>query len=256
MQARGRRLHAELLPWLQALRPIRRILPLRMPVRGPGTPNGKMPAGDGAPVRLILALEYSLWNEIVAAALRGETGIEIVAALTPEQSQMPPNLAAGADVALVSLPTTPARWALFRRLRQLVRPARMLVVGGDDLGFASRVLRAGAGGYFYGAATLPMLLKAIRNVSRGELWADHRLAACALEAEPDGAGNAARLTDRETRVLAAVSQGKRNKEIAAELAIAEATVKTHLNRIYRKLGVSDRLQAGLAALEFRCDAPS
>lgn len=197
-------------------------------------------------VRLLLALEFVIWNDIAATALRSAAGIEVVGAVTPER------LARGgapaiADVALVSLPVSPARWSLFRRLRDKLRPARLLVVGGGDPVYASRLLRAGARGYLYGDGNLSLLVKAIRHVARGELWADHRLAASALEPGLGGEGEAAWLTDREARVLAAVAEGKRNKEIAVELAITEATVKTHLNRVYRKLGVSDRLQAGLAA---------
>lgn len=196
-------------------------------------------------VRLLLALEFVIWNDIAAAALRSAAGIEVVGAVTPER--LARGGAPAADVALVSLPVSPARWSLFRRLRDELHPARLLMVGGGDPLYASRLLRAGARGYLYGDGNLALLVKAIRNVARGELWADHRLAASALEPGVGGEGEAAGLTDREARVLAAVVEGKRNKEIAVELAITEATVKTHLNRIYRKLGVSDRLQAGLAA---------
>jgi DNA-binding NarL/FixJ family response regulator len=57
------------------------------------------------------------------------------------------------------------------------------------------------------------------------------------------------LTDRETEVLRLIVGGNSNKEIAAALFISEATVKTHINSLLSKLGVSDRTQAATTALQ-------
>jgi DNA-binding NarL/FixJ family response regulator len=56
------------------------------------------------------------------------------------------------------------------------------------------------------------------------------------------------LTPREADVLEQIVNGKSNKEIATELAISEATVKTHINSLLSKLGVTDRTQAATAAI--------
>jgi two-component system NarL family response regulator len=61
--------------------------------------------------------------------------------------------------------------------------------------------------------------------------------------------NTPSLTDRETEVLRLIVGGNSNKEIAAALFISEATVKTHINSLLSKLGVSDRTQAATTALQ-------
>lgn len=201
-------------------------------------------------VRLLLCLEFGIWNEIVASALQGQAPIEVVGMATPDRLTAALVEGSRPEVALLSLPPSPARWAWFCQLRGILRPARVLVVGGTDLVYAAQLLRAGARGYVHGDTSLGLLVKAIVNVARGELWADHQLAATALDPELETPSAGTSLTAQEARVLEAIAHGKRNKEIATELDIAEATVKTHLNRIYRKLGVSDRLQAGLVATRY------
>lgn len=198
---------------------------------------------------MAVCFECELWNELLAAALTGDAGMAVVGAAAPLATTAAQAAAWRAEVAITQLLPCERHWAWFHRLRALLAPAAWIVLGGDDQPHAARVLRAGARGYLYADANLDLLRKAIVTVHAGQLWADHRLAAAALDSAGTSFGGpeAGSLTARERWVLEAVGQGKRNKEIAAELGIAETTVKTHLNRIYKKLHVSDRLQAGLIA---------
>ena len=68
---------------------------------------------------------------------------------------------------------------------------------------------------------------------------------------PDAAGTSplAELTDRERQVLVLMARGLSNDDIAAELVVAQATVKTHVNRVLAKLGVTSRVQAVVVAYE-------
>lgn len=206
------------------------------------------PVSAAHPIRLVLCFECTLWNQVLREVLASEPSLHVVAAVTPEAIK--PGLPADwrAEIVVTQLLPCARHWQWFPRLRRLFAPAAWIVLGSDDQPHAARLLRAGVRGYLYADAGLKTLLKAIATVHDGQLWADHRLAAAALDYGPGSAPHAGgALTVRERGVLEAVGRGKRNKEIAAELGITETTVKSHLNRVYRKLRVTDRLQAGLFA---------
>lgn len=86
-----------------------------------------------------------------------------------------------------------------------------------------------------------LLRRAIKAVSSGELWINHKSLRDMLVSGQQRAD----LTKQETQVVYYICRGYRNKEIAQKLDITEQTVKSHCNRIYKKFGVSDRLQLAL-----------
>jgi two-component system NarL family response regulator len=108
-----------------------------------------------------------------------------------------------------------------------------------------RAVQAGARGYLL-KGTLPdgVLEAAIRKVHAGQ-----RLLAPEAAARLADRMTSPSLTPREISVLELVAKGKSNKEIGTVLSLAEGTVKTHLKRIYEKLGVSDRTEAALVAVQ-------
>ena len=107
------------------------------------------------------------------------------------------------------------------------------------------VFRAGASGYVRKDADPEILLAAIRAVVRGRTFIDPSVAREIVRAvdRPDG------LTPREHDVLRHVALGRSNKEIAAALAIADETVKTHVASVLAKLQVENRAQAAVQALK-------
>lgn len=104
-------------------------------------------------------------------------------------------------------------------------------------------LRAGALGYLQKSSSRDDLLAAIRTVATGESWLplEIMLRLRDLNAEPE-------ITPREREILALVTRGNANKEIAATLGISEDTVKQHVSRILTKLKVNDRAQATAEAI--------
>lgn len=123
--------------------------------------------------------------------------------------------------------------------------ARIIVLttfdGDEDI---YRALQAGARGYLLKGMDTDELLSAIRTVHSGK----SRIPAPVAERLAERM-SAPKLTDRETEVLRLIVGGNSNKEIAAALFISEATVKTHINSLLGKLGVSDRTQAATTALQ-------
>jgi DNA-binding NarL/FixJ family response regulator len=94
------------------------------------------------------------------------------------------------------------------------------------------------------SADSELLKKALKAVFSGELWLD-RTTLMKLLASMRHQEKSAGLAKREKEIVFHICQGYRNKEIAEKLHISEQTVKSHCNRIYKKLGVSDRLQLAL-----------
>jgi two-component system NarL family response regulator len=124
-------------------------------------------------------------------------------------------------------------------IRRLAPSARIIVLTTFDTdNDISRAIRAGAKGYLLKDAMREDLLDCIRRVYSGETCIPPALVAklaAGMSTEP--------LTARELDVLKMLAAGKSNKEIALRLSITETTVKSHLRRIFTKLGVLSRTEA-------------
>ncbi|SDX88397.1 two component transcriptional regulator, LuxR family [Modestobacter sp. DSM 44400] len=110
-----------------------------------------------------------------------------------------------------------------------------------------RAVEAGAAGYLLKDTPLPQLADAVRAAARGETVLAPPVAAKLVSRMRAPAVEAP--TARELQVLAGVARGLTNADIGRELFIGEATVKTHLLRVFAKLGVDDRTRAVLVAVE-------
>ena len=138
---------------------------------------------------------------------------------------------------------------------------RIIVLTTFDLDeYALEAIRAGASGFLLKDAPPEEMLAAIRTVHSGDAviapsttrrLLDRLITPLPQEQLVDSAQASAvsSLTDREREVLMAMSRGRSNQEIASDLFVAEATVKTHVGRILAKLGARDRVQAVVTAYE-------
>jgi DNA-binding NarL/FixJ family response regulator len=128
--------------------------------------------------------------------------------------------------------------------------------------YVYRALRAGASGFMLKRARAEDLVEAVRVVARGEALLTpeltRRLVAGFSKKSAQPADDAARgrLTEREREVLVLVARGLSNREIARWLTLSVETVKTHVKRIFMKLGVRDRAQAVVVAYEAGLVVPS
>lgn len=110
-------------------------------------------------------------------------------------------------------------------------------------------LEAGALGFLSKTSPKSDFLEAIRRVARGEAWLPPHLTRRVLAHFRPGAVAAEALTSRENEVLDLLARGAGNREIARRLGIAQITVRTHVSHILDKLGVSNRVEAALHALQ-------
>ncbi len=122
-------------------------------------------------------------------------------------------------------------------------------------GESIQAIKDGARGIILKHAASEFLIKGIRKVHQGELWADSSTMTFVVDSlsrrlRQDQKPEKGRkeLSDRELEVVALVAAGNRNKEIASKLFISEQTVKTHLTNIFQKLEVTDRLELALYAI--------
>jgi DNA-binding NarL/FixJ family response regulator len=137
---------------------------------------------------------------------------------------------------------------LLDALRDTPMPPRVIVLTTFDTDAdILRAIEAGATGYLLKDTPKDDLFAAIRAAARGESWLAPAVASRLMQRMRAPASDA--LSAREVEVLRLAARGKANKEIARELSISEATVKSHLIHVYRKLGVDDRTSAVTAALE-------
>jgi DNA-binding NarL/FixJ family response regulator len=144
-----------------------------------------------------------------------------------------------------------------RRLLAREQPPRVLIMTTFDLDeYVLEALRAGASGFLLKDIGRDDLARAVRTVAAGEALLapsvtrrliDAYVSPGAAAAEPSAALES--LTAREREVLELLARGMSNAEIAAELIVGEATIKTHVANVLMKLAVRDRVQAVIAAYE-------
>lgn len=138
-------------------------------------------------------------------------------------------------------------------VRSLAEPPEVLVLTTYDTeSDILRALEAGARGYLLKDAPPDELFAGIRATARGETVLAPSVAATLVRRTTPGATT---ITEREVEVLELLARGLGNKEMARELFVSEATVKSHLSHIYTKLGVDTRAGAVAAAIEQRIIRP-
>ena len=150
-----------------------------------------------------------------------------------------------------------------RRLRaESDRPPVLVLTTFDDDELLSAALRAGAAGFVLKDSPAEDLMRAVRTVASGDSWLDPSVTSRVLAtyraapAPPSPTAGAGELTAREYDVLVAIGKGLSNLEIADALVISELTVKSHIGRIFAKLGLRDRAAAIVYAFDHGIVTPS
>lgn len=204
-------------------------------------------------IRLAIAEDHKLVADALATMLSFGDDIEIVgvvssgAAIVDLDRQLEPDVIL-MDVSLEGLNGIEATREIRRN-----RPGSKVIVltMHDDSETVTRAMASGASGFLPKNAGRADLLAAVHAVARGEAYMHPSTTRTFLDrvgplAESSIA--AERLTDRELEVLEQLAEGRTTRQIADALVLGEETVKTHLGRIYQKLGVNDRVGAVAHAL--------
>lgn len=145
---------------------------------------------------------------------------------------------------LIDAECTPHLLELIATFRQ-VRPQLKLIVLGNETSqeYIERVIGAGAKGYLALTSTESEIRMAIEMVRDGSVWAPRKVLSRLIDSQRNAArsANPPRFTPRELEVLTLLRAGQPNREIAQALGIDEGTVKAHIGRLMRKVGVSNRI---------------
>lgn len=187
-----------------------------------------------AGVKALLAAEEGI--EVVGEADDAETALRAVPVARPDVVLMDLQLGDGVDGVEAT-----------RRLRALPEPPQVLVLTTyDSDADIARAIDAGATGYLLKAGPPEELFRGVRAAARGESVLSPQVAGRVMRRMRDPLPA---LSPREVEILGLLAEGAGNREIGKRLFITEATVKTHLQRIYAKLGVETRTAAVTTAVE-------
>ena len=199
-----------------------------------------------APIRILVVDDHAIVRKCLVALLNTMEGLSVVGEASDGEQAILAHRNYKPDVTLMDLRLPKIGGAdAIARIRQENPAARIIVLttfdGDEDI---FRALQAGAKGYLLKGMDAAELTDAIRAVYAGK----SKIPSVVAEKLAGRMGGPA-LTTRELEVLKRIVAGRSNKEIAGDLHISEATVKTHINSILGKLGVSDRTQAATTALQ-------
>ncbi len=203
-------------------------------------------------IRIVLVDDHPVVRAGLRALVDGQPDLAVVGEAAGLDEALAVVPAQRADVVLMDLSLGAGEAggaAVTAALRALPAPPEVLVLTTYDTeSDILRALEAGARGYLLKDAPPEELFAGIRATARGETVLAPSVAATLVRRTTPGASS---VTEREVEVLELLSRGLGNKEMARELFVSEATVKSHLSHIYTKLGVDTRAGAVAAAIERR-----
>lgn len=199
-------------------------------------------------VRVVVVDDHPVVRAGIVGLLAGEDDLEVVGEGSDGAEVLALVEAHHPDVVLMDLrmPTVDGATATGQLLAAHPEARVVVLTTYESDADILRAVEAGATGYLLKDTPREDLVEAVRAAARGETVLAPSVAR-RLVAQVRGDDQ--RLTSRELEVLAAVARGGSNAQIGAELFISEATVKTHLLRVFTKLGVDDRTRAVTVAIQ-------
>ncbi len=202
-------------------------------------------------VRVVVADDHPVYREGVVRALNASGQVEIVAESADGRSALAAVQEHEPDVALLDykLPLLDGLAVTHAIVRDRLPTRVVLLSAFTDGGIVYRALEGGAAGYLAKEARREEIVDAVLACARGENVVPKELASgLVAEIRLRSSNSGPVLTERESQVLRLISDGKSVPEIATDLFLGATTVKTHVQHLYEKLGVSDRAAAVAEAM--------
>lgn len=217
------------------------------------------------PIRVVVADDQALVRAGFRAILQSDGGIEVVGEAGDGEAALDLTRRRRPDVVLmdIEMPLLDGIAATRRIVEDAGEPRTgvLMLTTFDRDQYVYDALRAGASGFLLKDVPAEDLIAAVRVVAAGDALiapgVTRRLIERFVRSAPptEVEGGLAELTSREVEVLALMARGRSNAEIARDLVLSEATVKTHVKRVLRKLDLRDRVQAVVLAYEIGLVTP-
>jgi two-component system nitrate/nitrite response regulator NarL len=205
-------------------------------------------------VRVVVADDHPLYREGVVRALSSSGQVDVVAEVGDGREALSEIQEKEPDVALLDykLPSLDGV-AIVHAVSRDGLPTRVLLLSAfTESGLVYEALQTGAAGYLPKEAKREQIVDSVLACARGETVVPTELASGLVsEIRMRASNDAPALTDREREILRLIAAGKSLPQIAKELYLGVTTVKTHVQHLYEKLGVSDRAAAVAEAMRRR-----
>ncbi len=224
----------------------------------PPAPKTQTPASVPNPIKILIADSQAIYRVGIRKIFALEDDLRVVA----QAESLGQTLAAAGrfepDVVLMESAISPNPAGAVAEVQKRAPNAKLVIIAGEsDEDDTVEYLRRGVRGIIKRSVAPELLIKCVRKVAEGETWLDNQGVSWVIEAyrtqsaHPSSAKPKGRLTDKELLIVACVTQGMKNKEIATEVGTTEQVVKNYLRKVYDKLGVSDRLELALYCIHHR-----
>ena len=206
----------------------------------------------GARIRVLIVDDHEMVREGLMAMLRSETDFEVVGQTGRGEEVAELVESSRPDVVLLDTRLPGISGVEVCRLLSRTHPgvAVVILTTYTDVELVQECLQAGARGYVVKDVERFALKESIRAVSRGEAVLAPQVAGQIIERIRSGQPEERRpagLSASQVAILRLISRGHSNREIAADVHLSENTVKTHVQEIFRKLGVRNRVEAAILA---------
>ena len=217
------------------------------------------PSLSSNPIRVLIVDDHSIVRAGLRMLIESQGRLEIVGEASNGRDAVAVAADTQPDIVLLDLDLggTSGLDVIPKLLSVATNTRVILLTGVRDAEEHREAIRRGAMGVVLKEQAAPVLLNAIEKVHAGEVWLERSMVASVLsqlfrrQTAPQDldAAKIASLTDRECEVISLLCQGLSNKEVARRLSITETTVGHHLRAVFRKLGVTSRLELVIYAYQ-------
>jgi two-component system nitrate/nitrite response regulator NarL len=212
--------------------------------------DGRASGAEPSPIRIVIIDDNAPFRRRIVGLLQRESAFAVVGEAADGIAGVKQVKLMRPDVVLLDLHMAGVSGleAMRAILGEVAGTRVVMLTVSEDAGDLLAALKAGALGYLLKNIDSDFLVASVHRAARGESVVSAELTGKLMD-ELRGGADRPSLSPREREILAHLSGGASNKEIARELAVAESTVKIHVQHILRKLGLTSRVQAAVWAAE-------